>query len=641
MKKSIFIAFLFVFQIISAQDYSFGNVSKEEVKEKKNSIEEDASAAILYLHRESNSEIIPQKGITTTHEYHFRIKFYSEEGLKYGEREIELSEEAKDKITGLKGFIFRLKGNKLEKISAELVEAIVETNDGIITKKISSPKLQKGDVLELKYTVSTGNFFIVPPANLQFEIPVLKAEHFVNIPESFGFRTQMRGNGLFNLEQGTKAKSISFNGQTLPYNDNTYKISDFNIPSLKEEAFVTNMQHYARGVDFELIEMRQPNAPVRKMGDSWETIAKLLNKRVLKNIKDHSYIKKSVSHVVTAEMNEDQKIEAIFSFIKNRIKVVKETKEITTAEKAFAKGEGDKSLVNLNLVNALRASGINAELMFSSTRENGVFEARPYMGAFNHFSVYLPNQKKILDASEKFAKVNELPFEALNWNGFVVKSDDTFEWVSLLTNNISQEVATIRAEITADGVIKGSGRIKKDNMAALISRKKAENKDNDVLKKEFENRFENVNVEAIRVNNIEDINKSLVESVKFVYKADKKSSKIKINPMLFFTPKENALTSENRFIPIDYGTPWLKKYTITIKLPANAEVVKVPENKVMELPEGIGYSALSIKHENNLLVIGVETQIYASLIPAAFYPTMRDFYKEMFEKQTEQIEIKL
>ncbi|WP_196886026.1 DUF3857 domain-containing protein [Aureivirga sp. CE67] len=640
MKKRLLVAFLMTFQFLSAQDYGYGKVSKEEVKEKKNSIEEDASASILYLNRKTNFDFIPGQGISISHDYHYRFKVYSEEGIKYIRREFEFLPEANEKVIGLKGTIFRLKGKELEKIDAEIEEKTVEKNKSLSKKILEIKNVKSGDVVEFKYTITTPNFLTIPAADLQTEIPVKKAEHFVNIPELYVFRTQMRG-GLFNVEQGTASKSISMNGQTIPYSDNTYKITDSNIPSLKEVPFVTAMKHFERGLDFELVEMKSMNqAPSQNFGDSWETVGKFMKRSLDKNLNSTSYLKEEVAKVIQEGMTEEQKIAAVFAFIKNKMEL-KNNADVSSAKKAFEVGYGGVGLINMNLRNALKEAGVEANIMLSSTRENGSFDGRPYMGAFDYYSVYLPKQKMVLDASQKYTKLNELPFEALNWKGFVFKDDGTFEWISLLTSNVSTEEVNLRTELTADGIIKGTGRVKRENMAALLHRNASENKENDALKKNFEDKFNNVSLEAIRLSNLENIDKTLIESIKFQYKVGAEKSKVVINPLLFFTPEENPLAEEKRYIPIDYGTPWMKKYTISIKLPEGATVKKLPESKVIEIPEGIGYSAISIKNENNTILIGVETQIYASVIPGAYYTQMHEFYKDMIAKQTEEIEIKL
>lgn len=81
MKKSILFAlFCCAVTLVAAQDYKFGKVSKEELKEKFYPLDSTAKAAYLFKKKNIYYEYDGESGWTIVTDVHERIKLYSKKG---------------------------------------------------------------------------------------------------------------------------------------------------------------------------------------------------------------------------------------------------------------------------------------------------------------------------------------------------------------------------------------------------------------------------------------------------------------------------------------------------------------------------------------------------------------------------------
>ncbi|MGK0325932.1 MAG: hypothetical protein ACJA1D_001276, partial [Polaribacter sp.] len=82
--KKILIAIVFLATMsISAQDYKFGEVSKEEVVEKYYPSDSTASAAYLYKGRKTFYNYNNNSGFEIVNEFYVRLKVYNKDGFDY------------------------------------------------------------------------------------------------------------------------------------------------------------------------------------------------------------------------------------------------------------------------------------------------------------------------------------------------------------------------------------------------------------------------------------------------------------------------------------------------------------------------------------------------------------------------------
>ena len=82
MFKNIIVVLVLTLQMsVFAQNYKFGKVSKDELKEQFYPLDSTADAAYLYKYRRSFFNYVPNQGFQLVTEIHHRIKIYTSEGF--------------------------------------------------------------------------------------------------------------------------------------------------------------------------------------------------------------------------------------------------------------------------------------------------------------------------------------------------------------------------------------------------------------------------------------------------------------------------------------------------------------------------------------------------------------------------------
>ena len=146
---------LFICQITIAQDYKFGEVSKEELEEKFNPLDSSASATYLYKYRKTFFYYDSNKGFQLMTEIHERIKIYNQEGFDYATKAINLYKSGShdETVNGLKAYTYNLENGKIEDTKLK--------NDGIFEEKtnrywkktkFTMPNINDGCIIEYKYS---------------------------------------------------------------------------------------------------------------------------------------------------------------------------------------------------------------------------------------------------------------------------------------------------------------------------------------------------------------------------------------------------------------------------------------------------------------------------------------------------------
>ena len=194
-KKIILVLLVFTGMQLSAQNYKFKKVSKEELSEKVYAKDSTAPAAYLYVKRKSYYRYVNNEGLTLVTEIHKRIKFYSKEGFDYATETVSLyqSNGAEEKISGIKAYTYSLEEGKV-------VETKLE-KDGIFkTKKTKNrnevkftmPNVKEGSVVEYTYKISSPYIQSIDEFVFQDAIPIKKMQASMRILEYFKFRQRQK-----------------------------------------------------------------------------------------------------------------------------------------------------------------------------------------------------------------------------------------------------------------------------------------------------------------------------------------------------------------------------------------------------------------------------------------------------------------
>ena len=652
---------------IIAQDYKYGKVSKEELLEKFYPLDSSANAAVLYNNRRTYFEYQQNEGFMLITEIHERIKIYNKEGFDWATKKIDYYNSAKnnEKIINLKATTYTFEGNKI--VETDLSKKDVfnqETNVYWSQQKFTMPGLKEGCVLEWTYKIISP-FKRIDDLQFQYEIPIKKIEAKMEIPEYFVYNKRFKGYFPVTAKEEKKSSTISIfervrdedpRSKAITSSVNETKVNFFtkverydatNVPAMIEEAYVSNLDNYKSAIQYEYSELHWPNEPVKYYSTTWENVVKTIydDYDFSSEIYKSNHFSEDLNIVLAASPSDSQKITGILELVKSKIKwndyngLIK----FNGTKKAYKEGVGNVADINLNLVSMLNKAGFKASPVILSTRSNGI-PIFPTIDGFNYViaAVEIENDLILLDATEKYSAPNVLPQRALNWQGRIVRENESSAWVNLTPAKSSDTNSSMSIEFNDAGAIEGVKRTQYTNLNALNYRDNyAKLKDDDViLKVEEENG--KIEISDFRITNKSEIYKPIIELFKFTSEdlLDKIGGKIYFKPLLFDAMTKNPFKLEKRDYPIDFGAPFIKDNKVSIKIPSGYVVESVPENIAIGLRENYGVYKFSIKIEANIINVYSMLQINTAIFPSANYDEIKDFYKMIVNKNLEQIVLK-
>ncbi len=654
--------FFFFAGILQAQDFKFGKVSEEELKEKFNPADSSAVATYLYKHRRTYFNYNQGEGFEMVTEVHERIKIYNKEGFDYATQKISLYKDGstKEGITGLKAYTYNLVGDEVEEDKLK--------NDGIFDVELSSyynqttftmPNIKEGSVIDYKYTLNSPFVGNVKDFQFQHDIPIKVLTGIFEAPEYFNYRVNTKGYLMVvpkievtrdkitfrsKSRDGYTATQTTFSSSDLEYTKNisTYELA--NVPALKEEPYVNNINNYRSAVSYELAFTKFPNSPLEHYSTTWEDVVKTIykNSSFGSELDRTGYYDQDLDALLNTISDPMEKAMAIFNFVKSTVTWNGNYGKYTNdgVKKAFKEKVGNVAEINLMLTSMLRYAGLEANPVLVSTRDNGV-PLFPTREGYDYVICGLIFQGNtfLLDATAKNSTPNVLPFRVLNWNGRMIEKDGTSTLVELLPNEAALNAISMNVEIDDEGGILGKLRNTNKGHTAMFYRDGFMANKKEEYIEDLENTYGGMEISEFEVLNATDLMAPISETYSFI--KDKQveviGDRLYFSPLFFLKTTENPFKLEKREFPIDFGYASAKKFIINIKVPEGYKIESAPEPISVMLPEGLGVFKYNVSVNPNSLQLLVSSDINKSIISAVNYNFLKDYYKQMIEKMNERV----
>jgi len=669
MKKlSLFILILFNCLTLKtkAQEIKFGKVSKQELQEKSYPLDSTAPAAILYKNRKTLYKYSDENGFKLITKIHERIKIYNKEGLEWAKKSI-LTYHSNGTKEGLviRAYTFNLENGKIIKNKLKSSSVFEEKlNDYWSDNKFTMPNVKVGSVVEWYYTISSYFIWHVEDVICQYKIPLKKIDVKVEIPQYFTFKYLPNFYYPINVMQSRENRMLQFTYKTANSNNSlrptgltsthmskqsmyqiVYKINEQNIPAIKQEPLISNINNYIAKIHFEHTATKYPNSIPKYYSNDWSAVAKSIFKspEFGEQLESVNFLKKDVLNQIKGLKTNQEKALTLFHFIKTQIRWNGVYGKYTDKgiKKAYQEHEGNVADINLCLVAMFREAGLKANPVLISTKKNGI-PLFPTVNGFNYViaGLEIDNNIDLFDASEVYCEPNILPIRAINWKGRLVRSDGTSLSVNLLSAKPATERINLFAIIDSTGNIKGLKRSTFYTNYALNYRKSNNDlSDNDLLSR-LEEKNRDVEINNVKITNKQNIYKPIIESFRFKSDdlCDVIGGKIYFSPLLILADSKNPFTLEKRLYPIDFGTKINDNYNVSITIPKGYTISSIPKNLSIGLPNNMGIFKYIISKTNNKhLQVLLLYKINSPVIPANQYEILKEFYKQIVEKQTEKV----
>lgn len=664
MKKVTLYLLLFtVINSVYSQDHKFGKIEKEALKETYYAKDSLCNAVYLYKERKTafvfNQQSFSFEVQTKIHE---KIKIYNTDGFENATQTITYYDpdtgSDNETVYKIKAYTYNLEKGKIkkEKLSSKNIFQN-QKNKYWATKSFTMPNIKPGSIIEFSYTIRSP-YWDIRDLKFQYEIPVKQLLYTTEIPEYFNFNT--RNKGFYSITPSKRKlqrtinwvnkyrnenSNSTFQHQTINHSSEltTYKAND--IIALKDnEPYVSNVNNYRGGVKYELNYTRFPDSPLKTYATNWESVTKNIydSPNFGTELNYTRYFKDELELILKDKTTDNQKISAILSFVKTKVKWNNYSGKYTDkgVRKAYKEGSGNIAEINLMLVAMLREAGLTANPVLISTRDNGV-PFFPTREGYNYVIAAVKSDNSeyiLLDASEQYSSPNNLPLRDLNWNGRMISKSGNSTSISLAPTTYSQAYNILNITIDENFNTKGILRRKLDGLKALNYRAKNNKlKEEDLIEK-IENKYQ-VDINNFRVINKEEPSKVLNQLIQFegADLIEVINDKMYIDPLFFFTTKVNPFKLENRNYPVDFGAPWVEKNQININIPTGYKIEFIPENFGLGLPEGIGYFKFAVVTSATAIVIKSEEKFNSAIISSNYYTYLKSFYSEVVSKQKEKI----
>lgn len=645
------------------QNYKFGNVSKDELMEKACSQDSSAAAEVLYRKVDVSFDYVQSSGFRVVTEIHERVKIYKKDGFDYATviEKLRKRGREKEKVFGLSAITYNLENGKIVEYKLKSSGIFsTDLNKYYDEDKFTMPNVIEGSILEYEYKISSPFYYSLEDITFQYDIPIKKQEVSIEIPEYFVFKPAIKGYLPVNPKIGTKRGKIRLDTKTRSTNgyvqstsfdqgevEFMIKTTDFtmdNVPALKEEPYVNDMDNYRSAVNYELEYVQFPRSTIESYTTTWEKVVKTIydSDDFGGQLNRSKYFKADLASLIQGKSDEGQKMSAIFSFVQDRMNWNGFLGYYTDkgVEDAYQEKSGNVADINLMLTAMLKGAGMEANPVLISTRDNGV-PLFPTIEGFNYVvaSVNLNGSIILLDATNKFAEPNVLPTRTLNWFGRMIGENGSTSTLSVFPEKPSKEINVLSLNLKNDGTV--DGKIRKTYMdhKAYIFRNAYNDVSRDDYLDKIENQFQGMEISDYEVSNDKVLGKPIIE--KFEYKLENQvnviGDKIYFSPLLQYALVENPFKLDQRSYPIDYAFPWHEQYNVIITIPSGYEVISRPDDVKLVLNDDLGSFSFQMAEVSNSLQIRVEFSMNKAVIAPQDYAVIKELYKKVVEKETEKV----
>lgn len=640
IKKTPFLLCVLIVQLTFSQDLKFGNVSSEELQEKVYATDSSANAAVLY--KNQNTYFNANSVISLVTETHERIKIYNKEGFSKATITLNLfkSGSSRERVGKIKAYTYNLENGKVVKTELDKNQVFrSEFSYNYDQIKFTMPNVKEGSVIEFEYKITSPFYFNIDEFTFQSDIPIKKIEAELRTPQGYNFNAKQKGYLDFYPSSSTiRDNRLGMNVDVL-----NYTLED--VPALKEESFVDNINNYRAGVLFELVSIVVPGSAGKYYSKTWGDVAKTIGSS--DDYRDELDKSKSfddiLDNLLASQNNEIDKMKVIFKYVKDNIKWngIDGKYFYQGIRTALKEKKGNAGDVNLTLVAMLRYAGIDANPLIISTKDN-LIPFFPTVDGLNYVLAYayIDGEQYFLDATEEFSDINLLPLKDYNWQGLLV-DNNKLVWkkidIKKPQKGISQYV--INANLDEEGVIEGNLKARFINHRAYKFRENFKDQNIDLFITSKEESLENIEISNYEVQNTDVYEGYVSESYDF-YKesgAEIIDGKIYIQPLLFLKITENPFKVDKREYPIDFGYPMKDTYMVNISFPEDYIMESSPEPIIIKIPNELGEFRYSPLVLGNKIQLSVSMELNSPVMSSETYLFIKEFFNQMINKEKEQI----
>lgn len=636
---------------LSAQTYSreLGKIGKDEIELKVYAKDKDAEAVILF--DIGDSEFVrSDTGFDVVFERKTRVKILKDAGLDWAEFEIPIyhDNDIYENLYEMQATTYNFEDGRLTTTSLDPTTVYSEKiNDHWEVKKFAMPKVKVGSIIECQYKIQSQYVYNLRDWEFQSKIPAIYSEYTVHINPFLYYVFWMQGSKK--LDVFDKYEDFK-NSHPLPYataigngtyNDMVYVFGANDVPAFRDEEFITSVNDYIMKIHFQLAQVNRFDGATQKIMTTWEDLVKELDKH-----SDYGrYVDRSekmASKLLNldelAAKSEAERFDEVVEFVKTNYSWDGKNGMFATKtpDRLVKEKIGNDADLNLFTVGLLRAAGINATPMISSTRGHGRIQSDyPFSSLFNYSLILAEVNGKLTfsDATEPLVLNNRIPSRCINDRGLTIDRDE-IKWIGLDTRVPSYFTTRYTLVPTAELDMNASIEHYATEYEAARLRESVGD-DPEKIKEKLSVGSFSFDQESVSVENLKDKQKPFGISYQQKGRVERLNDKLYIDPFLGQGPSDNPLKQDVRIYPVDINYPKQRSMKSEIEIPEGYQVEYTPKERTDD--NELYNLFYQVNKEGNKVTIQFSYYLKQSTYDPKLYDRMKSFFASIAKYGTEKI----
>lgn len=655
--KRVFPLLIIILTSITAfsQDFSHGAPDNDALDMKKYSKDTSAHAVVLNEYGTSRIAFNSEYQSMITFDYHTKIKFFdNKEFEREGSFEIPVYSGENllyETVEDIKGTTYYKDENGIVQqvdLDPKKIFTVKESKRWSIMK-FAMPALRSGCVIDVSYKVTSPYLFNFHSWNFQGFIPKVNSEYEVHIPAFWNYNATL--NGYLKLTKNTsRVEKNCFTYGSTGYTSQLsadcsniiYGISD--VPAFKEEDYMTSKKNYMSAVNFELTDQTDLNTGTKvKYTKEWKDIDYFLktNYGFGTQLKRKELMKERIAPLIASTTDPLEKAQIIYNYVRKTIKWDERNDFISYdgIKQALENHKGNSGDINLALVTALNAGGVNTEAVMLSTREHGnLNKLYPNLTNFDYViaKVNIGDKSYLLDATDPLLPFGVLPMRCLNDQGRAFSLDKPSYWVDLNTNQRENVTFALELTLQDDGRMKGTIKRYSSGYSGYLRRQEIKKFNSiDEYVESITGKMRKTKITKSFIENVDSLDKAVGETYEVEINAydNLNRDRLSFSPFLLNQVTINPFKLAEREFPVDWGMPSDERYVVNIHLPQQYVIENPPQGMTIAMPNQGGNFITVFDGDSQNFNFSYDTRFNKSVYGPEEYPYLKELYNKIILAQ--------
>lgn len=499
-----------------------------------------------------------------------------------------------EQISGIKGITYLPSGERVSLKEKNI--RTINLNARYNVKEFTMPGVEEGAILDYSYTVRRRYIEELPDFYLSHKVPTSVARVTITYPRYLRYRAF-----VLNYEGSVQHRFTRLDTSSVP---KIFTIPQpepittehwvaYDVPAVEEEAFISSLNNYRGKIKFLMSGFGLPRQPLE---NSWDVVIAKLRREAnpWKQSRKNNLSAALGDSIAQAHKSVSKEAvqDSIYRFLNQRINFSGSRSPFSiTADSVVLAGKAvDQAAINQTLLAMLRGAEIEANPVFISSRRSGKINKEfPSFYQFNALIIQskIDGESFIMDASMPFSQPGLIPVEMNNNPGLLLKPK-SFEWVEFEPKKSIFDIQVeVNAELNPNGTLSGSIVSKQKGYPAQnIREQKADGtSDIEIFRRTLFDRFSQVKVENVQVENVYDYDEPVKVSGQFTIEryATSFSNGLRYRPMLIGSLMENPFKDTDRDLPIILDAPEKLDVSYTLSLPPGFSSKQGKQNRTLSL----------------------------------------------------------